>query len=178
MGLTFLSRRFVWLATAALAATIIAITISAQTPQPPQGGGNGQQPPPGGGGGMMVTTAPTNLKALPKDTSIAQLNQVMQDWKAAMGGHCFTCHSVKNQDSGGRPDFVFTDDSKQQFKVAREMYKMTEEINKKYLAESKAPVACSTCHRGHEIPEKYVAQAMNQPASGAPPQPAASQAAH
>lgn len=210
------SRSAIILAAGVFLFAFSALSVSAQNQQPPQGGDN-RQPPPGGGGGMRVTTAPTKLKVLPKDTSIDQLNTYMQEWKAALGGHCSTCHSSKNEGqfgqpggsqgppqgqpggnqaqagggqgqpqgppSGGQgqpgggqmgqgppggnpPDWDFTDDSKQQFKTARQMYTMIQEINKKYLLQAKAPVACGTCHRGHETPEAFVAQVTNQ---GPPP---------
>ncbi len=190
-----------------------ALLISAQNQQPQQSGANqqaqqGGPPPGGGGGGMHVNTAPTKLQVLPKDTNIDQLDKYMQDWKASLGGHCFTCHNggqmggppsgnqaqagggppsggqaqaggpPQGQAGGGQggppsggqaggppgggPAVDFTDDSKPQFKTARKMYTMLQEINTKYVAESKTPVTCGTCHRGHEKPEAFVAQVTNQ----------------
>jgi len=207
-----------------------AISIPAQNQQSQQGGANqqaqqGGPPPGGGGGGMHVTSAPKNLRLLPKDTSIDQLDKTMQEWKASLGGHCFTCHNggmggppgggppgggqmggppsgnqaqaggaapgggqgqagapPQGQPGGGQgqpgggqmggpqggpPNTDFTDGSKAEYKTAVRMYTMLQEINKKYLAESKSQVACGTCHRGHETPEAFVAQVTNQ---GPPPQ--------
>lgn len=209
-----------------------ALMISAQNQQPQQGGANqpqaqqGGPPGGGGGGGMHVNTAPKKLQVLPKDTNIDQLDKYMQNWKASLGGHCFTCHNGGNMGQppgggqggppsgaqaqagggqggppsggqaqagggqggppsggqaqagggqggppsggqaggapGGGPSVDFTDDSKPEFKTARKMYTMVQDINKNFMAGMDTPVTCATCHRGHVIPEAFVASTTNE----------------
>ena len=227
------SSRSAVIVAAGIALFALAAMVYAAQNQQPQQGGAGQQaqqggpPPGGGGGGMHVTSAPKNLRLLSKDTSIDQLDKTMQEWKASLGGHCFTCHNggmggppgggqpgagpmggppSGNQaqagggppsggqgqaggppqgqpgqgqpgggqmggPQGGPPNTDFTDGSKTEYKTAVRMYKMLQDINKNYLAESKATVTCGTCHRGHETPEAFVAQVTNQgPPQGGMPQ--------
>jgi hypothetical protein len=53
---------------------------------------------------MHVTTTGKNLKVLPKDLTVDQLDRVMQEWKASVGTHCMTCHGTGNmgQPGGGQ----------------------------------------------------------------------------
>ena len=85
----------------------------------------------------------------------------MLEWRVAIGNLCVTCHSGSkdhtNVNGAGLPEIEPYDDTKPEYKAGSEMYVLTREINKKYLSTSKAPVTCSTCHRGHLIPEAFVA---------------------
>ncbi len=105
--------------------------------------------------------APTNLKVLPKDLTGEQVHEIMEQWEAALGGHCGTCHTPdpKNIGPNGRPRLNFADDSKDEKATARKMYQMVEEINEKYISKidsSGDPVTCGTCHRGHLGPQPFV----------------------
>jgi mono/diheme cytochrome c family protein len=139
-----------------LATASFTITSSAQAPQGPPG-----QPP--GGGPPHSFPAPTNLKVLPKNLTGQQVHEIMETWEGSLGVHCNTCHAAdpKNIGPNGKPRLNFADDSKEQKRTARQMYKMTEGINTNYIA--KVPdvdmdkkVTCGTCHRGHLDPEPYV----------------------
>ena len=115
---------------------------------------------------MRNYPAPTNLQVLPKDTTGKQVRDIMETWEGSLGVHCDTCHVAdpKNPGPNGRPRLNFADDSKDDKKIARIMYTMTEQINKDYVTKAKQldpdamdmTVTCGTCHRGHEMPENFV----------------------
>jgi tetratricopeptide (TPR) repeat protein len=92
---------------------------------------------------------PKNLKVLPKDTSEDQIHTIMRGYAGALGVGCDYCH-VRNADHS----FEFDKDDKRAKLVARDMMRMTMDINAHVLANLKdrpAPavnVECMTCHRG------------------------------
>jgi cytochrome c553 len=145
-----------------LAAAVFAIaTIAQAPPQSPQPAA-GSAPPP------RIYPAPVNLKVLPKNLTGEQVRDIMEQWEAALGTHCGTCHTPDPNNIGpdGRPRLNFADDSKQEKTTARLMFTMTEEINRDYVAKigsSGAPVTCGTCHRGHIGPEPWVAPSGEGP---------------
>jgi Photosynthetic reaction centre cytochrome C subunit len=104
--------------------------------------------------------APTNLRVLPKDTTGAQIHEIMDGWADQIGGDCSTCHVRNPNDIGpnGRPRFNYADDSKEEKKTARVMYTMLQAINADYVGKvpnSGMPVTCGTCHRGHLSPPPF-----------------------
>jgi cytochrome c553 len=104
---------------------------------------------------------PSNLKVLPRNTTGEQIHEIMHKWSAELGTGCKTCHVVdaKNVGPDGKPRLNYADDSKEEKRTARVMFKMVEDINANYVAKidsSGAPVTCGTCHRGHLGPEPYV----------------------
>jgi mono/diheme cytochrome c family protein len=112
--------------------------------------------------------APTNLKVLPNSMTGQQVNDLMQQWQAALGARCSSCHAKDygKTDPDGRPLLDFASDSKPMKAVARAMAKMTDEINTIYIAHidsSADPVTCGTCHRGHLSPDPFVAPADAPP---------------
>lgn len=168
------------LATAVLLATTTLVGArAAQAPQDPQSANALQLRP--------AYAAPTNLKVLPSALSGEQVHELMEQWQAALGTQCNSCHAEDHGDIGpdGRPLLKFADDSKPMKKVARTMYLMTKEINSGYLAKidsSGVPVTCGTCHRGHLGPEPFSAApdgGLRAAKSAAPPADnAASQQEH
>jgi len=105
--------------------------------------------------------APTNLKVLPANTTGEQVHEIMQLWAGELGTGCKTCHVVDKtkKSPDGKPMLNYADDSKEEKRTARVMYKMTEDINTNYVAKidsSGEPVSCGTCHRGHLGPESFV----------------------
>jgi hypothetical protein len=148
-------------AIALLTAALFAAVTVAQAPQavPPQ--------PPAAGGPAPEQhehnhPAPTNLKVLPKTLTGEQVHEIMEQWEAALGAHCNTCHTPDPNNIGpnGRPRLNYADDSRPEKATARLMYKMTLDINENYVSmvdSSGAPVTCGTCHRGHLGPEPWVA---------------------
>lgn len=110
---------------------------------------------------------PTNLQVLPKDLTGEQVHDIMEKWEGELGSGCRTCHAVdpKNVGPNGRPRLNFADDSKEEKRTARVMYKMTEDINVNYIAKvpnSDQGVSCGTCHRGHLGPEEFVPPARHE----------------
>lgn len=159
-------------AVALLVAAVFAATTSAQAPQAAPSPQAGSPPPP------HHFPAPTNLKVLPKDMTGEQVHELMEQWEAALGGHCSTCHAADPNNIGpnGRPRLNFADDSKPEKATARLMYKMTEDINSNYVSKienSGMPVTCGTCHRGHLGPEPFhpAPEHNEKPAGQAPAMP-------
>jgi hypothetical protein len=106
--------------------------------------------------------APTNLKVLPKDMTGEQVHELMEKWEGELGTTCKTCHAIdpKNIGPNGKPRLNYADDSKEEKRTARKMYKMVEDINMNYISKidsSGEPVTCGTCHRGHFGPETFAA---------------------
>lgn len=119
-----------------------------------------------------VDETPKNLQVLPKDLTIHQVRDIMNDWADALGVECSTCHvrDPNNLAPNGRPRYNFADDSKQEKKTARVMYAMTQEINSQFLSKvpnSGIPISCSTCHRGHLSPVPYNSDDDSTPAPAA-----------
>ena len=83
-----------------------------------------------------------NIKVL-NDIPADQLGKVMNLMSASLGVDCKMCHTSNVAD--------FEKDDNENKTIAREMIKMTREINKGYF-EGKVEVSCSTCHNGHEKP--------------------------
>lgn len=172
--------------TAVLALVAAAIFSVATVAQAPEGAPQG---PPGAGGAQRPRTypKPTNLKVLPKDFTGQQVHETMEGWAGALGVHCDKCHQADPTKVGpnGRPVLKFEDDSKDEKKMARIMYTMTEDMKANYVKkvadmdkmdEPAAPLTCGTCHRGHLDPEAYVPPKENgpggpPPAGGMPPMP-------
>ncbi|HVO99538.1 MAG TPA: c-type cytochrome [Bryobacteraceae bacterium] len=100
---------------------IFSMMLLAQAPQD-----KGQHPP------------PKNLQVLTPD----ELHSgVMQKYAAALGGKCQICHVQGD----------FASDENPHKKIARDMIKMTKEINAKF-PDGKEHVTCYTCHRGSHEP--------------------------
>jgi hypothetical protein len=137
-------------------AALLAVGASAQAPPTASPASAGALAPP------RVYPAPTNLQVLPKDLTGQQVHEIMEQWEAALGSHCSTCHVAdpKNIGPNGRPRLNFPDDSRPEKQTARRMFTMVEGINRDYISKidsSGAPVTCGTCHRGHLGPEPFVA---------------------
>jgi len=97
----------------------------------------------GSQGELPARTLFKNVKAL-GDLSGDRFMAAMQSMKANLGVKCTTCHRVKEKD--------FASDAKKEKLRAREMIRMTEEINRRTF-QGEARVTCWTCHRGEEEPE-------------------------
>ena len=138
-------------------------------------------PPPGraapAGRPMRNLPAPTNLQVLPKNLTGDQVHEIMEGFAGSLGVHCDFCHAAdpKNLMPNGHPRLNFADDSKDDKKIARVMIAMVQQINGEYISKTSAldpdamgmKVTCGTCHRGHQMPEKFVPPPEHGP--GAPP---------
>jgi hypothetical protein len=98
-----------------------------------------------------------NLQVLPKDITKEQMDSVMHHFNEALSVRCNFCH-VRN-DSTKKFDFA-SDDMKHKRK-AREMMKLTDNINDDYFdvtggqrtITTQLMVTCYTCHHGSNDPE-------------------------
>jgi len=95
-----------------------------------------------------------NLQIIPADTPRQQVIQTMQGFTQGLGVRCEFCHV----DEPGHQDFAA--DDKRVKRVAREMMKLTADINAKVpAAVSKSAtdatrVQCATCHHGVAVPKQ------------------------
>ena len=97
-------------------------------------------------GGRGGGEPPKNLQVLPKDMPRNQVTAIMRTFAMALGVRCEHCHApaaaAANPDTapagrggrgGGGPQLDYSLDDKETKKVAREMIKMVNDINGKYL---------------------------------------------
>jgi hypothetical protein len=114
------------------------------------------QAPATGGGQRAGGPAPMkNLQVLPKDTPQPQVVAMMRTFNAALGVNCDHCHVWTKP---GAPSNDMPSDAKATKVVAREMMRMTADVNARLAGAIKKPadqitkVECATCHRGEAIP--------------------------
>ncbi|MEO7767059.1 MAG: c-type cytochrome [Ferruginibacter sp.] len=107
-----------------------------------------------------------NLKVLPKNITKDQMDSVMHHFADAMGKKCNFCHVYNEADK--KMDFV--SDAKEEKGSAREMWKMSVKLNKKYFdikdsksLDAKLAVTCFTCHHGSPHPETKPPMRMDPP---------------
>ncbi|MDQ4121390.1 MAG: c-type cytochrome [Acidobacteriota bacterium] len=82
-----------------------------------------------------------NIKVL-NEMPADQMGKVMNIMSASLGVNCSFCH-VEND---------FARDDKEKKQEAREMIKMTFELNKNHF-DNRPEITCNTCHRGEEHPQ-------------------------
>ena len=99
---------------------------------------------------------PRNLKVLPADISDARLDSIMQSWNKALGVNCEFCHVKKKIYPG---DMDYASDAEPMKENARDMLRMTIEINRNHFwfdknqrPEYLHTISCKTCHRGEPFP--------------------------
>jgi hypothetical protein len=85
-----------------------------------------------------------NLKVMPKNSTHEEIDSVMKEFKTALGVRCNFCH-VASKDDPGKMDWA--SDGNKHKEIARDMMRMTNKINKKYVK-----VTCYTCHQGRKEP--------------------------
>jgi hypothetical protein len=84
-----------------------------------------------------------------KGVPAARLLGAMNAFNNALGVSCRKCHDVQN----------WASDDKHEKTAARNMMRMTGDINEKYLKgmagldDDDAHIGCNTCHRGHAHPD-------------------------
>ena len=97
---------------------------------------------------------PSNLRVLPEGSTRREVIAVMKGWTADLGVSCDHCHV--GGDSVPFSEWDFSDDARSTKRVAREMVKLLEAVNRGLAPVasiradgSTAPVAtCATCHHG------------------------------
>ena len=107
-----------------------------------------------------------NLQVLPKSITADSLDKLMDGYNASLGVDCKFCH-VKDKKAD---TLIFDSDEKSEKQIARNMMRMTMDINKKYFqfneevttAQVQA-VTCYTCHKGVPMPEKVKKTATPSP---------------
>ena len=100
-----------------------------------------------------------NLQVLPNNIDPKTLNKIMvDDFEDALGVSCGFCHAVK-PDSVGVLDYA--SDAKPEKQIARQMLKMTLNVNRDYfkienpmLGTSNVVINCNTCHKGDTFPDQ------------------------
>jgi hypothetical protein len=94
-----------------------------------------------------------NLKVYPSDVSHEKLDPDMDLFSKALGVDCGFCHYHEGD------NWDFASDKKGHKENARNMMRMTNELNEKYFGanlktakDSDLAMNCYTCHRGEEMP--------------------------
>ncbi|MEZ5425413.1 MAG: c-type cytochrome [Pyrinomonadaceae bacterium] len=99
-----------------------------------------------------------NIKVL-NDMPADQMGQVMNLMAASLNVNCKFCHVSNDAD--------FEKDGNEHKDIAREMIKMTFELNKNHF-ENRPEISCNTCHKGHSHPQSGIDL---DPALPQPPRP-------
>lgn len=100
-----------------------------------------------------------NIKVFPATASYQEVDHAMDQYKVDLGVKCNYCHAPE-KDNPRKMDMPSDDNPMKD--VARNMIRMTDEMNKKYIATIKHTeqdttkiqlVTCNTCHRG--VPKPF-----------------------
>ncbi len=100
----------------------------------------------------------TNLKVLPADIAKQDLIDTMKGFAMGLGVRCWYCHKGEGDDLS---TFDFASDEKGHKEIARQMLRMTMQINHEVIAKlpahadgtERGNVRCVTCHRGAAQPK-------------------------
>lgn len=93
-----------------------------------------------------------NLKVYPKNISTAKLDRDMELFSRSLNVECSYCHVREGE------NWDYASDKKHKKEEARDMMRMTRDINEKYFGAdstskpSDLAMNCFTCHRGEEEP--------------------------
>ncbi len=93
-----------------------------------------------------------NIQVFPKDISEKRMDREMELFSKALGVDCGFCHVKQGE------VWDFASDSKGHKKEARDMMRLTNDLNARYFGEENEAVGtfsvmnCYTCHRGEEFP--------------------------
>jgi len=97
-----------------------------------------------------------NLKVFPANSSYDSVDHVMDQYKVDLGVKCGYCHA-QSKDNPRQRDMASDENPKKD--ICRDMMRMTEEMNKKYMQRiphadtvTVQRVTCNTCHRGQAKP--------------------------
>jgi hypothetical protein len=98
-----------------------------------------------------------NLQVLPQNISEATMNKIMVgEFEDALGVSCGFCHAANNTGDG----LDYASDTKAEKKIARQMLRMTLNLNHDYfkidtpmVGTSNIVVTCNTCHKGETFPD-------------------------
>lgn len=110
-----------------------------------------------------------NIKVFPATATFQEVDHAMDQYKVDLGVKCNYCHAPE-KDNPRKMDMP--SDANPKKEIARDMIRMTDEMNKKYIASIKHAegdttniqlVTCNTCHRGAPKPFGKPLQAPPQP---------------
>ncbi len=92
-----------------------------------------------------------NLKVLSKKTTHDEMEKIMHDFNKDLGVKCNFCHA-----RGENGKLNFASDEKPEKDIARDMMKMTIQLNRKYfhvkrpaIGDTSSIATCYTCHHGN-----------------------------
>ena len=112
-----------------------------------------------------------NIKVFPATATYQEVDHAMDQYKVDLGVKCNYCHAPE-KDNPRKMDMP--SDANPVKEIARDMIRMTDEMNKKYIATIKHTqqdttkiqlITCNTCHRG--VPKPF----GKPPVATAPPPP-------
>jgi cytochrome c5 len=117
-----------------------------------------------------------NIKAFPATMTYREVDHQMDIFKVSLGVKCNYCHA-QTKESAPKLDMANDDNPKKD--IARDMIRMTRDLNEKYMAklshtdpEPLQVVTCNTCHRGVAKPsDKVVMEEHRSFAPQGPPPP-------
>ena len=95
-----------------------------------------------------------NLQVFPQNIPREELIAQMQSFTRALGVRCDHCHVQTATEP--KPEFDFPSDEKREKHAARIMIRMTQDMNRNYVAKIEdmyTTVSCWTCHRGEKRPD-------------------------
>ena len=97
-----------------------------------------------------------NLKVFPANSTYDSVDHVMDEFKVELGVKCNYCHAQSKENPRQR-DMASDDNPKKD--ITRDMMRMTDEMNKKYIQHiphadtvTVQHITCNTCHRGQAKP--------------------------
>ena len=98
-----------------------------------------------------------NLHVLSKNISDNDMDYVMETFSVNLGTNCLFCHPGEKK--GTEYKFDYVTDQLRNKRIARDMLRMTMNLNKKYfnikltgLMNTRGRVWCKTCHQGNPVP--------------------------
>jgi hypothetical protein len=100
-----------------------------------------------------------NIKVFPATATYEEVDHAMDQYKVDLGVKCNYCHAPE-KDNPRKNDLP--SDANPKKEIARDMIRMTDEMNKKYIATIKHTeqdtakiqlITCNTCHRG--VPKPF-----------------------
>jgi hypothetical protein len=100
----------------------------------------------------------TNIKVFPATATFDEVDHAMDQFKVDLGVRCNYCHAPE-KDNPRKMDMA--SDENPNKNIARDMLRMTDEMNKRYISSIKHNesdtskiqlVTCNTCHRGAPKP--------------------------
>lgn len=100
-----------------------------------------------------------NIKVFPATATYQEVDHAMDQFKVDLGVKCNYCHA-QEKDNPRKNDMPSDENPKKD--IARDMMRMTDEMNKRYIATIKHTeqdttkiqlVTCNTCHRG--VPKPF-----------------------